>query len=39
MIEALFCIATGYSAEDINGYFLAHGVSPWWFVNNAPVGA
>lgn len=34
-----FVAATGYSAEDINGYFLAHGVSPWWFVNNAPVGA
>lgn len=28
---------TGYTARQINDYFIAHNVTPWWFVDGKPV--
>jgi len=34
---ARFSEATGYEPEEINEYFLAMQVTPWWFVDGRPV--
>lgn len=34
---ARLSVCTGYTPDVINGYFSAHNVHPWWFVDGAPL--